>query len=329
MKLPFLDPEPVADSRSPREFPLDQVQLVTVQTDRLQSQIWLRFEGWVKEGTSAAAAATLVSVPFVLCWLVAEFGRLLYSNGESLYLFRHLILAMLKHSPLTRQHAHVCWTLVTKWELVEPLRHRSPLPEVLLKAMVSVAILWSWHRVAGILLLAFWGIARPGEALRGLRGDLLLPCDLLLSERLVCYLKIRSPKTGRRTKARVQHLSVHNSEIMPFLERVFGQLKATHTLYPGSPASFRKRWDALLQALLVPKSLLLTPGGLRGGGAIAAYHRNVDLGTLQWRMRIRHQVTLQAYIQEVAAENLLLQLPSDSVTRVKAAAALYSDLLAT
>ena len=103
-------------SRPPRELPLGQVQLVTVQTERLQSQIWLRFEGWVKEGTSAAAAATLVSVPFVLCWLVAEFGRLLYSNGESLYLFRHLILAMLKHFPLTRQHTHVCWTLVAKWE---------------------------------------------------------------------------------------------------------------------------------------------------------------------------------------------------------------------
>ena len=318
---------PRGRGRPPRELPLDEVQLVTAQTERLQSQIWLRFEDWVTEGTSAAAAASLLVEPFVLCWLVAEFGRHLYADGESLYLFRHLILAMLKRSALARQHAHVCWNLVTKWELVEPLRHRSPLPEVLLKAMVAVAILWSWHRVAGILLLAFWGIARPGEALRGLRSDLLLPCDLLLAERLVCYLKIRAPKTGRRTKARVQHLSVHNPEVLPFLEKVFGRLKASEALYPGSPASFRKRWDALLQALLVPKDLLLTPGGLRGGGAIAAYHRNVDLSTLQWQMRIKHQVTLQAYIQEVAAENLLLQLPGESVARVKAAAALYSDLL--
>ena len=183
--------------------------------------------------------------------------------------------------------------------------------------MVAVAILWSWNRVAGTLLLAFWGITRPGEVLRTLRSDLWLPCDLL---QLVCYLKIRAPKTGRRTKARVQRLSVHNADVLPFLEKVFGKLVASEALYPGSAASFRKRWDALLEALLIPRRLLLTPAGLRGSGAIAAYHRNVDLGTLQWQMRIRHQVSLQAYMQEVAAENLLLQLPSESVSRVKAAA---------
>ena len=91
----------------------------------------------------------------------------------------------------------------------------------LLKAMVAAAILWSWNRVVGTLLLAFWGTARPGEVLPSLRSDLLLPCDLLLSERLVCYLKIRAPKTGRRTKARVQHLSVRNADVLPFLEKVW------------------------------------------------------------------------------------------------------------
>ena len=44
-------------------------------------------------------------------------------------------------------------------------------------------------------------------------------------------------------------------------------------------------------------------------------------------MRIRHQVTLEAYIQEVAAQNLLLQLPPESVAQVKSAANLYRDLL--
>ena len=271
---------PRGQPRLPRKLPLNSVQLVAAQTKKLQSQIWHRFEDWVKDGTSASAVLTLLVEPFVLCWLVSDFGRLLYSNGESLYLFRHLILAMMKHAPLARQHAHVCWNLVTKWELVEQLRHRSPLPEVLVKAMVAVAILWSWNRVAGTLLVAFWGIARPGEVLRSLRSDLWLPCDLLLSERFVCYLKIRAPKTGRRTKARIQRLSVHNADVLPFLEKVFGKLVASEALYPSSAASFRKRWDALLKALRIPKRLLLTPAGLRGGGAIAAYHRNVDLGTL-------------------------------------------------
>ena len=197
--------------------------------------------------------------------MVAEFGKHLFSLSESLYLFRHLILGMIPRFPLTRQHAHSCWTLVSKWELVEPLRQRSALPEVILRAMVSVAILLSWTKPAGILLLVFWGIARPGEPLRSMRADLLLPCDLLLSERLVCYLKIRAPKSGCRTRANVQHVSVHNDEVMPFLEKAFGSLEGSQPLSAGSPASFRHRWDALLDALLVPKSLRLTPGGLHGG----------------------------------------------------------------
>ncbi|CAE7631065.1 psbN [Symbiodinium microadriaticum] len=79
--------------------------------------------------------------------------------------------------------------------------------------------------------------------------------------------------------------------------------------------------------LLAPKSFKLTRGGLRGGGAVAESHRGTDLSSLQWPMRIRHQVTLEAYLQEVTAENLLLKLPSRPVVRVKAAASLYDHLL--
>ena len=115
--------------------------------------------------------------------------------------------------------------------------------------------------------------------------------------------------------------------MLPLLERVFKNLTPDEALFPGSPAAFRRRRDSLLEALLVPKSLQLTPAGLRGGGAVADYHRGTDLASLQWRMRIRHQVTLEAYLQEVAAENLLLRLPELCTARVKSAAILCDHLL--
>ena len=62
---------PHGQPQLPRELPLDSVQLVTAQTEKLQSQIWHRFENWVKDGTSASAVLTLLVEPFVLCWLVA------------------------------------------------------------------------------------------------------------------------------------------------------------------------------------------------------------------------------------------------------------------
>ena len=44
-------------------------------------------------------------------------------------------------------------------------------------------------------------------------------------------------------------------------------------------------------------------------------------------MRIKRQVTLEAYLQEVAAENLLLKLPKPAVSRVSATASLYELFL--
>ena len=80
--------------------------------------------------------------------------------------------------PEIRPHLGMVWQLVSKWELQEPVSHRVPLPAAIYRAMVSLSILWSWFHVAGILVLAFEGICRPGETLRASRCDLLLPCDL-------------------------------------------------------------------------------------------------------------------------------------------------------
>ena len=112
--------------RIPRDINLDDVQLVSAQTEQLQNKIWSRFHSWVASGTSLAAGSAFQAEPLLLCILVSEFGRCLFGSGESLYLFRHLILAALKHCPGARQHISECWTLVSKWELVEPLQHRAP-----------------------------------------------------------------------------------------------------------------------------------------------------------------------------------------------------------
>ena len=43
-------------------------------------------------------------------------------------------------------------------------------------------------------MLAYEGICRPGEPLKALRKDLLLPVDLVVEGVDVCYLRIVSPK---------------------------------------------------------------------------------------------------------------------------------------
>ena len=123
----------------------------------------------------------------------------------------------------------------------------------------------------------------------------------------------------------MQHICIKDVDFSLFLERVYAQVPPDDLLYNGSPASFRKRWDELLKTLSVPKSLRLTPGGLRGGGAVKAYLEGLSIQDLMWRMRVRHAVTLESYLQEVAALSAMSSLPREC--RVTAAGVFYQAAL--
>ncbi|CAE7271707.1 unnamed protein product [Symbiodinium natans] len=59
------------------------------------------------------------------------------TSGHSLYMFRHLITYFQRERPEIRSYFGGCWQLVMKWERLEPVEHRNPLPMVLLQAMAS------------------------------------------------------------------------------------------------------------------------------------------------------------------------------------------------
>lgn len=80
--------------------------------------------------------------------------------------YRQLAAHIQREFPLLRPYISIAWTVVNKWEHFEPVQHRTPMPEPLLRAMCSVALLWKWKRVAAILLLTFYNINRIGEVLR-------------------------------------------------------------------------------------------------------------------------------------------------------------------
>ena len=96
---------------------------------------------------------------------------------------------------------------------------------------------------------------------------------------------------------------------MRFLETHWQHLDRDELLYPGSPGVFRRRWNKLLAALGIEKSVQLTPASLRSGGAIAAFHNGATVGEPLWRMRLRSAVTLEHCLQETAAVSLLPSLP--------------------
>ena len=92
---------------------------------------------------------------------------------------------------------------------------------------------------------------------------------------------------------------------------------------------YRQRWDKLLRALGIPADFHLTPGGLRGGGAVAAYRRGDQVSEIQWRMRLQHVGTLAFYLQEVAALSVIPRLHLRAREKVSAAATLFPFVIAS
>ena len=205
----------------------------------------------------------------------------------SLQEFRQLLAHAQHVFPRVRNCIWPAWDLLSKWEKLEQTLHRTPMPEPVVVAMISVAIAWGWYAWACATLFCFRGCCRIGEVLSAFRGDLLTPDDLLQDDRRF-YIVFREPKTRGRG-ARVQHATVVLDGLHArFVSATWGQLLRKDKLLPGSPAMFRNRWDKILFAFSIPPRFKLTPGSLRGWGAVAAYREGRAIADIQWSMRLQN-----------------------------------------
>ena len=259
----------------------------------------------------------------VFCTLLRSFGNHLYSSGQPLYKWRHLCAFFQKNRLALRPFMPLCWDLVSRWERLQPTTHREPVPLALVKALLSLALSWNWVRFVVVAGLAFFGAARIGEPLRARRSQVLLPSDVLDAELTACYVRVENPKSQHRGTGKVQHFAVRDVAFVRFLEQALQKDKPETPLFPASPATFRRRWDTLLKSLGVPRNLRLTPGGLRAGGCVHLYNQGTSIPNLMWQMRIRQQTTLESYLQEIAALNVLPALTPEARRSIEAASSLY------
>ena len=310
-----------------RELSLDEVKLVEAKTLAIQSKIWRWFCLWLTDKVGDEVAGSVRSSPALLCLMVREFGDHLYSHGKSLYLLRHLVVLVQQEVFGARSYISCCWDRIKRWEVIEPPRHRVPLPCSVLQAMVTLATLWGWKRFACTLCISFFGITRPGEVLRARRVELVLPVDLMSAETTKAFLQVSEPKSRRRSSGRIQHASIEDISIVQFITYVFGDLHESDLLYPISAGSFRRRWDRIAEFLGIHKSLKLTPGSLRSGGAVFAYRQGQELQKILWRMRLRQLQTLENYIQEVATDAFLHKLPASTKRKIFLLSELFAPTL--
>ena len=320
-------PGPRRPTQHDRRGLLADVPLVEAKTRVLQSKVWLGFSKWLAVRLTPDAMESALSQPALLVLLLQEYGNCLYEEGRALYLYRRLVVLVQQSFQHAKPFMGPAWSMIARWEKLEPTAHRTPVPEAVFRAVVSVSLCWGWRLFAAIVGVTFLGIARPSEALFGLRKNLILPADRLEPGSTTAYLKIVKAKTSGRGNARIQHASFEDLAFVSFLETIYKDWDFEQRLNSCSSSAFRRRWDVILESLEIPVSCGLTPGGLRGGGCVAAFQRGCDINRLMWRMRLRHQITLENYLQEVTANTLVASLPKKARRRIYGASSLLDILL--
>ena len=308
-----------------REGSLSARPLQTTTTLHYEARLWEEFLKWCSSSVSDPSSC------FSLCPLLAAmalraFGDWCFTAGHTLSSYRHTIIAVQRRVLGSKPYLGVAWEMVSRWENLEPPFHRCPLPEPILKAMCLLSSLWLMRRWMGVTLLAFYGLARIGEVLRCKRKDLLLPADLLDDSHGAAYLSFAQSKTSARGRPKVQHTKISDARAVAWIGAVFGPLSPLEPLWPSSPGAYRHRWNVLLRHLDVPVGLRLTPGGLRGGGAVQRYRAGAAPSDLQWAMRLRHLGTLEHYLQEVAAISALTDVSCHGRSLIRTAAKLFDSL---
>lgn len=321
-----VNPGPRARTRGPFISDLELVDTVEPGTRLIQARALDKLDSWLLRELGDETFRSVSEIcPKLRLIFLRSFGSWMYKRGEAMYLFRHLVVHMQQTYPGDRTLLAPAWDLLNRWEIVLPVQHRPPLPRLVLDAMLAISLQWGWYRFACITALAFHGAMRIGEPLRAARSDLVLPTEALLDGD-VCFLCIQKPKARRRGKGKTQHSKITDAATVKFATALFEDMNVNSLLYPSSASTYRRRWDRVLQALEIPQSSLLTPGSLRGGGAVHLYHQGVPISDLLWRLRLKHLATLESYLQETAASGVFGKLPNNAKANVRCCSAMLPHL---
>ena len=110
--------------------------------------------------------------------VMVRYGRALYSSGRPYSHFSETINALASRQPRLRRLLQQSWDVAFQWQRLEPHVHHQAMPWQVLLAILAAALCWGWLDVAGILALAWGGMARIGEVFAAVRRDLVLPVDI-------------------------------------------------------------------------------------------------------------------------------------------------------
>ena len=215
--------------------------------DRMQKCLQ-EFSSWLQTRAQTSLEAVLMTAEAVDAALRA-YGKECFAAGKPRYWLVYAITAVQHLRPQFRNFLAGAWQVDRKWQIEEPGQCRAVLSAPLIRAIISLSLLWGWRSFAALVALGFSGMLHPNEFVNLMRSDLIFPKDTL-EQRAAMYIYIKNPKTARF--ARRQHVKVLDDSVIWLARKVFWSLPMTSKLFNASMAVFRRQWNAVLSHIGVP-----------------------------------------------------------------------------
>lgn len=151
---------------SHRRGSLQDLPVLSSATLAMEARLLADFVSWCESGIKSVSCDALFdSSPAILVYLVKCYGDLMFQNHKSLSNYRHLLLAVQRWKPSVRVMMQPAWDYVARWELQEPVNHRVPIAEPLVRALIVLAWQRKWFAWSAATVIAFYGGGRLGEIL--------------------------------------------------------------------------------------------------------------------------------------------------------------------
>ena len=289
-----------------------------------RERLLAEFQVWIEERSGSRLEVLARQwIPTLSEWL-EKYGEELYVKLRPKTDYAEVINALSGKYHWLRHALAGAWRLQRTWQLLEPPTLHPPVPFRVWQAMVSVALSWGWWRTSALLVASFCGLLRPSEYLSLRRANFRLPCDHLSGS--VIFLLVDNSKTARRGPRR-SHVRIDADYAVTFLERCLKGVPFSEPIWRGSYAMWRRRLDALLHSLHIPRGWCL-PSSMRPGGATHFFQAwGEDVARLAWRGRWANVRMLEHYVQEVQACDKWAELHANTRNLIDAVARHFFVLL--
>ena len=126
--------------RQERTADLEQFELLEPQTVAMRQKFWLDFTHWIEHHLGPGSLHWCLAAPILLVKVLEAYGYEQFKAGFPLHYYRQLAAHVQREFPLVRPYINIAWAVVNKWKHFEPVQHRTPMPEPLLRAGTSLAM---------------------------------------------------------------------------------------------------------------------------------------------------------------------------------------------